>query len=168
MSTRLANPVNSNSHVSKSSWQSAKDRFSKNLKELPGPTESKQKGFCCNRERKWSMERLVTRRLLSESRTIQKDTLREVELRELKKPKKYPHSWKRSRSEMVRDILRCLPEKITRISYGANLSWSSALKLLRFCENQDLVACENGIWYLTDRGQTYVSAYDVIEAMTGT
>ncbi len=64
---------------------------------------------------------------------------------------------------MVRDILRCLPGKITRVAYGANLSWRSVMKLLRFCEDKALVMCENGSWYLTERGKNYLEAYQVIE-----
>ena len=104
---------------------------------------------------------------LYQSRILPKDTIKEVELNGSKKAKKYPHTWRRSRPEMVRDILRCLPEKITRIAYGANLSWRSVLRLLRFCENKELVICENGLWYITDRGENYVQAYEVIESMVG-
>jgi len=104
---------------------------------------------------------------LYQSKILPKNTIKEVELNDSKKTKKYPHTWRRSRPEMVRDILRCLPEKITRIAYGANLSWRSVLRLLRFCEDQELVICENGRWYVTDRGQNYVQAYEVIESMVG-
>jgi predicted transcriptional regulator len=104
---------------------------------------------------------------LYQRRILPKNTIKEVELNDSKKAKKYPHTWRRSRPEMVRDILRCLPEKITRIAYGANLSWRSVLRLLRFCENQELVMCENGLWYLTDRGGNYIQAYEIIESMVG-
>ncbi len=115
------------------------------------------------------IERQVTDEGLSlyQSRVLPRNTIKEVALNDSKKAKKYPHTWRRSRPEMVRDILRCLPEKITRIAYGANLSWRSVLRLLRFCENQELVMCENGLWYLTDRGENYIQAYEVIESMVG-
>jgi predicted transcriptional regulator len=102
--------------------------------------------------------------LLSENSFINDESIKEVPLYDIKK-KKYPNTWRRSRPEMVRDILRCLPEKITRIAYGANLSWRSVMRLLRFCEGKALVICENGLWYLTERGQNYLEAYQVIETV---
>jgi predicted transcriptional regulator len=104
----------------------------------------------------------VTR--FSESRFANK-SIRELALHDLKKTKKYPHTWRRSRPEMVRDMLRCLPEKVTRIAYGANLSWHSMIRLLRFCEDKTLVICKNGLWYLTEQGQHYLEAYRVIETV---
>ncbi len=103
--------------------------------------------------------------MLSESRLLNNKSIREVPLQATKKAKKYLHTWRRSRPEMVRDMLRCLPEKITRIAYGANLSWRSVIRLLRFCEDKALVMCENGLWYLTERGQHYLEAYQVIETV---
>ena len=103
--------------------------------------------------------------LLSESRLLNNKSIREVPLQATKKAKKYLHTWRRSRPEMVRDMLRCLPEKITRVAYGANLSWRSVIRLLRFCEDKALVMCENGLWYLTERGQHYLEAYQVIETV---
>lgn len=86
-------------------------------------------------------------------------------LHAIKKTKKYPHTWRRSRPEMVRDMLRCLPEKVTRITNGANLSWRSVIRLLSFCEDKALVMFKNGLWYLTERGQHYLEAYQMIETV---
>ncbi len=103
--------------------------------------------------------------LLSENRFSNKKSIREVKLHARKKTKKYPNTWRRSRPEMVRDMLRCLPDKITRIAYGANLSWRSVIRLLKFCEEKALVMCENGLWHLTERGKNYLAAYQVIETV---
>ena len=100
---------------------------------------------------------------LSESKSLNNKSIKEVPLNSVKKTKKYPHTWRRSRPEMLRDILRCLPEKVTRITYGANLSWRSVIRLLRFCEDKALVMCENGLWYLTEGGRHYLEAYQEIE-----
>ncbi len=104
--------------------------------------------------------------LLPRDRLLPKISIREVNLHEAK-AKKYAHTWRRSRPEMVRDILRCLPDKITRVAYGANLSWRSVLRLLNFCQEQELVVCEEGLWYISERGQEYIRAYEVIESVVG-
>jgi predicted transcriptional regulator len=64
---------------------------------------------------------------------------------------------RRSRLDITLDILKIAVNgaKKTQIVYGANLNSTIANKYLLRLENKDLIAQENGIFVITDKGRLY-------------
>jgi predicted transcriptional regulator len=64
---------------------------------------------------------------------------------------------RRSRLDITLDILKIAVNgaKKTQIVYGANLNSTIANKYLIRLENKDLIAQENGIFVITDKGRLY-------------
>lgn len=51
------------------------------------------------------------------------------------------------------------PRRLTRIMYGANLSYAQVRVYLPLLESAGLVRQEVDMWIITDRGRTYLSLF---------
>jgi predicted transcriptional regulator len=82
------------------------------------------------------------------------------------RPKKYMAMGpRRSRGEMVRDVLEAMPNRVTRVMYCANLSWRSAVLLLEWCRKAGLCVCGDGVWIVTEQGYDYVNLYKCLAVL---
>lgn len=73
----------------------------------------------------------------------------------------------RSRIEIVAELLRSAMHGAskTRLMYGALLSYSQLVEYLDFCNERDLLICEEGIYRLSERGLLALRKYEELEEL---
>lgn len=67
----------------------------------------------------------------------------------------------RSRQDIVASILDLLhePRRLTRIMYGANMSYSQVRMYIELLDSAGLIRQEDNLWIITDKGRIYLKLH---------